>query len=797
MPETAESLTLMLTDPKMHTRRAQYYDVMNDTGAVAAALEEYELQIWEKIDLIYRTLCGIMYNFVPTSGHPGGSISSGRIVQGLMYQTMDYDFNAPERPDNDFISYAAGHKAMGLYACWALRNELVRVGMPDMLPKDERLQLRLEDLLGFRRNPTNETPLFAKYHAKALDGHPTCLMPGIKHATGPSGFGVPAAFGLAIGAIDAYRDDPPKVHVIEGEGGMTAGRVHEALAAAASNGQSNIILHVDFNQASIDSNHVCGDENGPGEYVQWTPGELTFFHDWNTINVPDGKDFHQVLAAQRAALAVDNGQPTAVIYHTIKGWKYGIEGKDSHGAGHKFASPEYYEYISTFEKEFGVTFPRFEGDKTPTRVEQNYFDTLMTIRKVIEQHSELADYAAGRIKTAQENVNARARKRRSGFDKNIIYKDSKIDPASPPEKVQFKPGDAVTLRGALGNVLGELNKATGGAMIASAADLAGSTSINGVAKPFAGGFYNAHTNPDSRLMAIGGICEDAIGSYMAGVSGFGEHIGISSSYGAFIAALEHIAARVHGIGQQTREDKTGEPFNTWILVCAHAGAKTGEDGPTHADPQPLQLLQECFPGKTTITLTPWDAREMWPLVVTALRARPAVLAPFVTRPADTLVDWNEKKLPSIMETVKGVYALRKADPRAKQYNGTLVLQGNAVATIFVSEVLSRLDDAGFNMNVYYISSVELFNLLTPAEQEKIFPQKHTYESMGITDFTLPTMYRWVRTKEGLDATLYPFRNGVFLGSGNAAKVLQEAGIHAEGQWEAISQFAQAFEKRSK
>ena len=32
-----------------------------------------------------------------------------------------------------------------------------------------------------------------------------------------------------------------------------------------------------------------------------------------------------------------------------------------------------------------------------------------------------------------------------------------------------------------------------------------------------------------------------------------------------------------------------------MLVCAHAGLKTGEDGPTHADPQPLQLLQENFP----------------------------------------------------------------------------------------------------------------------------------------------------------------------------------------------------------
>ncbi|NIU62769.1 MAG: hypothetical protein GWN66_18165, partial [Pseudomonas stutzeri] len=51
----------------------------------------------------------------------------------------------PDRADADIISYAAGHKALGLYAMWALRNEVVRVGAPELLPKDERYQLRLED----------------------------------------------------------------------------------------------------------------------------------------------------------------------------------------------------------------------------------------------------------------------------------------------------------------------------------------------------------------------------------------------------------------------------------------------------------------------------------------------------------------------------------------------------------------------------------------------------------------------------------------------------------------------------
>jgi transketolase len=796
MPQTTATVTHAAANANYLPRRGRFYNIPTDAANLASACKPEALKSWERIDLIYRSLCAILYNFVPTSGHPGGSISSGRIIQALIYQNMDYDFSSPDRPDNDIISYAAGHKAMGLYANWALRNELVRVGKPGLLAPEKR-QLRLEDLLGFRRNPTTETPLFRKLHAKPLDGHPTCFVPFVKHATGASGVGVPTAFGLAAAALDIYRDDPPKVHVLEGEGGMTPGRVHEALATAATNGLYNIIMHVDFNQASIDSNHVCRDEKGPGEYVQWNPGELTHFHDWNTIDVPDGLDFRQILAAQRTALAMDNGQPTAVIYHTVKGWKYGIEGRVSHGAGHKFASDGYYQALTEFEKEFGVSMPRFAGDKTPTAIEQCYYDTLMVVRDVIEKNRDLAEFAAAGIAKSRDQLESRKRTRRANAPKlDVIYSDKEIRPDVPPEKLRLKPGDAVTLRGILGTALGDLNRRTGGAFYAAAADLLGSTSVSAIGEGFPQGFYHARQNPDSRLIALGGICEDSMGAFMSGLSSFGEHIGVSSSYGAFIAALEHIAARLHGIGQQAREMATGQPYDTWIVVNAHAGVKTGEDGPTHADPQALQLLQECFPGKVMITLTPWDAREIWPLLVTALRQRPAVLAPFVTRPDDKLVDRDALRLPPVTDTANGVYAIRKADPKARQQNGTIILQGNGVATIFVSEVLPRLDQAGFNMNVYYVSSAELFNLLDHETRERILPERLTQESMGITDFTLPTMYRWIRSEDGLRRTLHSFVQGHYLGSGQAAKVLEEAGIHAEGQWKAVSAFAQAREKKT-
>jgi transketolase len=214
-------------------RRAVYFDIGRILERTPVELSGKLLANLEAVDLIYRTLCGILYNFVPTSGHPGGSISSGRIVEALIFHQMDYDFSDPDSEVADILSYAAGHKAMGLYAMWALRNEMVRIGRPDLLPPEDK-QLRLEDLLGFRRNPTQETPLFKKFRSRPLDGHPTPATPFVRLATGASGVGVPASLGLAMASLDMYHEHAPKVHMLEGEGGMTPGRVHEALAAGAT-----------------------------------------------------------------------------------------------------------------------------------------------------------------------------------------------------------------------------------------------------------------------------------------------------------------------------------------------------------------------------------------------------------------------------------------------------------------------------------------------------------------------------------------------------------------------------------
>ncbi|HEY6843093.1 MAG TPA: hypothetical protein VI391_02920, partial [Thermoanaerobaculia bacterium] len=329
---------------------------------------------------------------------------------------------------------------------------------------------------------------------------------------------------------------------------------------------------------------------------------------------------------------------------------------------------------------------------------------------------------------------------------------------------------------------------SGGAMFVAAADLLNSTSIAEAANEFEKGFFHATENRDSRTLAIGGICEDAMSGVLSGISSFGHHIGIGSSYAAFIAPLGHIAARLHAIGNQARHDKNGEPQRPMVLVCGHAGLKTGEDGPTHADPQPLQLLQENFPSGALITLTPWDPQEIWYLINAALKLRPSVIAPFVTRPFEKVLDRQALDLAPASDAVHGVYPLRVS---RQTPHGTIVLQESGVTYAFLTEALPQLLSEGIELDVYYVASAELFDTHAAKERETIFPESVAQEAMGITGFTLPTMYRWIRSDFGRTMTMHPFMHGRYPGSGSGRAVIAEAGLDGASQAERIREYVNA------
>lgn len=760
----------------------------------APGLQAQERTALEKLDLLYRSLCALLYNYAPTSGHPGGSVSSGRIVQMLLLDRMAYDIGDPERRDADVLSYAAGHKALGLYALWALRDEALRIAAPDLLPRESSRRLRLEDLLGFRRNPNTATPLFRRFDSRPLDGHPTPATPFVRLATGASGVGMGSSLGLALGAMDLFGANAPRVHILEGEGGLTPGRVAEALAFAGTAALSNAIVHVDWNQASIDSDHVTREGAEPGDYVQWEPAELFRLHGWNVVSVPDGFDFALVREAQRVALDLDNGQPTALVYRTRKGWRYGVQGRASHGAGHGLCSSGFYDALLPLLGEPREVLPvctpgeeRCAGGAERSIVEQCYWKALQAIRHAMEQQPEVTDLVRRGAIDARDRLDAVRRLPRAGAPRlHAVY--AAAGTALVPSEIHLEPGRQTTLRAQLGRVLGHLNRASGGALLVGSADLLGSTSAADIAIGFDDGFYHTVHNPGSRTLSIGGIAEDGMAAVLSGLSAFGAHIGVGSSYGAFIAPLGHIAARLHAIGNQARQSVDGEPYRPFFVICGHAGLKTGEDGPTHADPQPLQLLQENFPPGAMITLTPWEPQEIWALTTAALGRRPAVIAPFVTRPAETVLDREALGLAPASAAADGVYRLREARGAP---DVAVVLQGSEVAYEFVTTALPLLEREGIDVEAWYVASVELYDALPADARAGILPESVAMSAMGITGFTLPTMYRWIRSDAGRAATLHPFRSGHYPGSGSGESVVREAGLDGASQFRAIVAYATA------
>jgi len=172
-------------------------------------------------------------------------------------------------------------------------------------------------------------------------------------------------------------------------------------------------------------------------------------------------------------------------------------------------------------------------------------------------------------------------------------------------------------------------------------------------------------------------------------------------------------------------------------------------------------------------------------VATALAHRPALVAPFVTRPSETVLDRAALGLATAEEGTTGVYLLRR--PRGAG-DLTIVLQESAVTYAFVSEALPLLEKEGIDARVYYVASAELFDLLPRDQQRALFPEEHAFEAMGITGFTLPTLYRWVRSDAGREATLHPYRHGHYLGSGQGEVVLAEAGLDGESQFIAIKEY---------
>jgi hypothetical protein len=106
-----------------------------------------------------------------------------------------------------------------------------------------------------------------------------------------------------------------------------------------------------------------------------------------------------------------------------------------------------------------------------------------------------------------------------------------------------------------------------------------------------------------------------------------------------------------------------------------------------------------------------------------------------------------------------------------------------VTYAFVTEALPLLEEEGIEVDAYYVASAELFDGTLPEE------------AIGITGFTLATMYRWIRSDLGRAMTMHPFMHGGYPGSGAGPIVVAQAGLDGRSQARRIGEYVAALRSR--
>ena len=216
-------------------------------------------------------------------GHIGGCLSVTELLAVLYFSQMNIDPANPQMPGRDRFICSKGHAGPAVYAALANRGYFDRAM-----------------LLTLNQGGTD------------LPSH--CDMnrtPGVDMTTGSLGQGFSCAVGVALGS--KLEDDGATIYTLIGDGESQEGQIWEAAMFAAAKGLDNLIGFTDYNKLQIDGTVAQVNDIAPLA-MKWKA------FGWNVIEVQDGNDVDQVLAAAVMAKANrGSGKPTMVILNTVKG----------------------------------------------------------------------------------------------------------------------------------------------------------------------------------------------------------------------------------------------------------------------------------------------------------------------------------------------------------------------------------------------------------------------------------------------------------------------------------------------
>ncbi|OQX88540.1 transketolase [candidate division KSB1 bacterium 4484_87] len=750
---------------------------------------------WEKVKDMVDQSIDMMLN-LRQSGHPGGSRSKVHMMLATMLSgVMRYDLRNPEKRFSDRFILVAGHTIPLIYAILAVLNEALRRKYQQTGDKIYRIAgeperaLYWEDLLTLRHN--GGLPGHAEMAGKTLF---------LKFNTGPSGHGSPVAAGEAMALKLAGADDI-RVFAVEGEGGATAGAIHETQNSAYGLGLNNLYFLIDWNDYGID-NHKISD------IVYGTPQDWFGAHGWRVFGTEKGMEWETVAKTLVEMTYSENPdqRPNISWFKTRKGREYGIYDNKSHGTPQPINSPGFWETTKIFTERYGIEFEGFGKEAPATEAERvaQARENLNRVFQLYDQDPELLDYVAETLVNLGESI-PESKKLFYDFSKNPFKDPVFTDYKNFPKDIFAKPGEKAPNRAGLAKfgawINAECAKRYGRPMfIAMSADLADSTNISGFAKPYGDfpgfGPYDRNNNPKGSLLPQG-ITEFANAGISAGIATvnfaekqFDEFNGFystCSTYGSFVY-LKYGPMRLFSQLAQDTELQVGKVL--WI--AGHSGPETAEDSRTHFGifaPGVTQL----FPEGQIINLYPWEHNEVAPMIAAAMATDKPIIALHLTRPPIEIPDREKLGIASHFEAAKGAYIIR--DYKAGQPKmGTIFVQGTST-TANVVKILPKLDELGLNVKLVAAVSYELFKLQPESYQKQIVSDEDWHNSTVITNSARRNMHDWLFSKVAEEYAMSSDWDNRWRTGGSVDELCEEAHISPDWLLKGIEKFANDLDQR--
>ena len=627
-----------------------------------------------KIARLCRVVRGLLFAAVDAaqSGHPGGSSSkTEQVLTLLMSGVVGFDPWNPKHPGRSRIVWSAGHCSPLFHAVVSLVYETLR--RKGSGPHGDAIHAAVypEQLARFRRwgGPAGHVE---SYGALA------------DTSTGSSGHGLSAGLGFAL--LHRSCGLATKVFVIAGDAETEEGMSYEARNLAAHLGLRNLIVTLDYNHFGID---------GPITEVLPPPYQNHWFaHGWNLIEV-DGHSVRELAYAYKlAAEGLGDARPTVVVCHTVKGTAYGPleDTADSHG------TPLKHEQYVEAVRRLGFAIP---GDPADPVADIGVITAALSASDV--------DYVERRLRVCARSVPPEIElmdEIKAALAGRPLHDYRSLErPAELPPELIFRPGSPVPIRKATEAWFAWAMRHTAFFYL-GAGDLMKSI-LTGKAEQVYG--VVDRDNPLGRGIRFG-IAEQNMAMLSCAMSqdtlpGGYRPMTAFATYGVFTPMMAN-AVRMTLINDALNP----QARSFFIMLAAHDGPETGQDGPTHHGLFWMSLFT-AYPGIKVYK--PLDANEAVEMLFHAVRrGEPVVFS--ATRPGTPVFE-RGNGVPAAHSAVHGAYVFKPFRDNRKQKLVLIVSGGQVMANVL--QVLPEIEQRA-DVKIVAVTSPQLFEELRLEDPER-------------------------------------------------------------------------------